>query len=151
MGYYYLKAAMNCQRYKDPQGCQTLANLCVISMYNYVSVACKLYKQITVRSNLPQANSFYPDNGFKTGIPWIYYERAATEVIQANNRIKFRVSFHEINDKLGIRNRLHLKLAKYDIDGRFYGFEDLSDQLLICKLPTEEVNRIYNIGNTVES
>lgn len=92
---------------------------------------------------------FYPDQGFKQGYPWIFYQRAAPEVLYANRRIKFRVSFNEQNQDIGIENRLHFKLAKYDIDGQFFGFEDLTDQLVICDLPSEDVQRVYKIGNTV--
>ena len=71
--------------------------------------------------------NFYPDEGFKQGIPWIFYQRAAPEILYADRRIKFRVSFNEKDQDIGIENSLNFKLAKYDIDGLFYGFEDLTD------------------------
>lgn len=76
---------------------------------------------------MPRTDPFYPDDGFKKGYPWIYYQRAATEVLQADKRIKFRVSFAEENDAIGIEKRLHFLLARYDIDGNFYGFEEMTN------------------------
>lgn len=46
--------------------------------------------------------------------------------------------------------KLRLKLAKYDIKGKFYGFEDLTDQLVICEETTNEIERILRIGVTVQ-
>jgi len=45
---------------------------------------------------------------------------------------------------------LRFKLAKYDIAGKFYGFEPLEDQLVICNENTSELDRIFNIGTTVK-
>lgn len=32
--YYYLKAAVGCKKWKRPKDCQTLANICVLQLYN---------------------------------------------------------------------------------------------------------------------
>lgn len=72
-------------------------------------------------------------------------------MIQSSERIQFRVSFSSHNAKLGLTNRLSFKLAKYDINGTFFGFEELSNQLMICDMPAEEVDRVFGIGNTVQS
>lgn len=47
-------------------------------------------------------------------------------------------------------SKLNFKLASYDLEGNFLGFEDLTDQLVICKRPSDELERIYKIGTTVE-
>ena len=46
-----------------------------------------------------------------------------------SKRVKMRVSFGYENTKIGIINKLTYKLAKFDIEGNFYGFETLTDQL----------------------
>lgn len=48
-------------------------------------------------------------------------------------------------------DRLSFKLGRYDINGTFYGFEDLEDQLMVCDMGSEEVERVFRIGNTVQS
>lgn len=66
------------------------------------------------------------------------------------NPIKFRVSLNQPEDLLnGIANSLHFFLAKYDINGTFYGFEEMKNQLFICDTPSEEVNKVYQVGNTM--
>jgi hypothetical protein len=92
------------------------------------NTACKLFQEITVNNTLiNKANSFYPDDGFKQGFPWLFYERAPTDVLLVNDRIKFRASFNEENLAVGIVRDLHFKLGKYELDGTFLGYEDLTD------------------------
>lgn len=77
-------------------------------------------------------NPFYKDNGWKAGLPWLYYQRSAAEVLSEPKRVKFRVSFGYENEKIGILNKMTYQLAKFDLEGNFLGFEVLSDQLLLC-------------------
>ena len=44
---------------------------------------------------------------------------------------------------------MRFKLAKYDLEGNFYGFEDLYDQLSICKQPSEDQADVFRIGVTL--
>ena len=44
--HYYLKAAVGCSQWKNPQDCQTLANLCVLHMYDENAQACRMYNDI---------------------------------------------------------------------------------------------------------
>lgn len=71
-------------------------------------------------------------------------------MIQKPERVKFRASFSYENKAIGVISKLNFKLASYDLEGNFLGFEDLTDQLVICNRPSEELERIYNIGTTVE-
>lgn len=117
-----------------------MANLCVLNLYNMKSPACLLFQEITVnRPTIPKASPFYNDEGFKQGFPWLFYQRDATSVLYEPKRIKFRASFNEENLSVGIISDLHFKLAKYELDGTFLGYEDLTDQLVICDKSTEEI------------
>jgi|688.fasta_scaffold449036_1 hypothetical protein len=92
------------------------------------SPACQLFQEITVnRPTIPKASSFYDDDGFKQGFPWLFYQRDATSVLYAPKRIKFRASFNEENLAVGIISDLNFKLGKYELDGTFLGYEDLTD------------------------
>ena len=42
------------------------------------------------------------------------------------------------------------KLAKFGLEGQFYGFETLTDQLLICETSTAEIDRLMRFGTTIE-
>jgi len=83
-------------------------------------------------------------------MPWLYYKTPADEVIFKENRVKFRASFDYENLDIGIVRQLRFKVAKYDLEGNFYGFEDLTNQLVICEKTQDELQRIYRIGTTVE-
>lgn len=63
------------------------------------------------------ANTFYNDNGWKVGMPWLYYQRTAGEVLTQSQRLKFRVSFGYENSKIGILNTLTYILAKFTLEG----------------------------------
>jgi len=41
--------------------------------------------------------------------------------------VQFRASFDYQNLDIGIVSKLRFKLAIYDLEGNFYGFEDLYD------------------------
>ena len=60
-------------------------------------------------------------------MPWLYYENNAIAVLQKANRVKHRTSFGFEDRDAGIVNKLRYKIAKYDLEGNFYGFEDLSN------------------------
>lgn len=90
---------------------------------------------------------YYSDKGYKvntenskvtSAMPWIFYERSGLEVIEEPRRVKFRASFSYQNLNIGIVSKLRFVLAKYDLEGNFYGFEELDDQLSICKQPTTD-------------
>jgi len=38
--YYYLEAAVGCQKHKITKSCQTLANLCVLQLYDMNTKVC---------------------------------------------------------------------------------------------------------------
>lgn len=43
---FYVPAAIGCKYKSDPKSCQTLANLCIMQLYNERTVACRLLKSI---------------------------------------------------------------------------------------------------------
>ena len=149
--YYYLDAAVGCDVYKDIKKCQLLANLCVLQLYDSQTEVCKLYKDIVkeLPDELPYPE-YYPDPGFKMSMPWLYYEEQPRGAIASKaKRVQFRASFEYQNLSIGIVNKLGFVLAKYDLEGNFYGFEELYDQLSICKQPSDDQNDVFRIGVTL--
>jgi len=73
------------------------------------------------------ANTFYNDNGWKEGLPWLYYSRSSGDILYEPKRVKFRVSFGYENAKFGILNKMVYKLAKFNLEGSFLGFETMTD------------------------
>jgi hypothetical protein len=57
-------------------------------------------------------------------------------VLLEAKRVKFRASFGYENRAIGIINRFKYKLAIFELEGKFLGWQDLSDQLLLCRTST---------------
>lgn len=66
-------------------------------------------------------------------------------------RVKFRASFGFENRAIGIINRFRYKLAIFELEGKFLGWQDLSDQLLLCRTSTELQEELLTFGTTLSS
>jgi hypothetical protein len=44
---------------------------------------------------------------------------------------------------------MKFKLAKYDINGKFYGFEDFGKQMFLCDIPDDSLSQLITIGTTM--
>ena len=142
--YYYLQAARNCSTYQDILGCQVLGNLCVLQLYNEESTVCRLFKD-TARTR-PLANPEVTDEGWKQGMPWLYYERNGDQVLE-QNRVQMQTTFGE-NEENRI-NLLNFYVAKFSLDGRFLGYESFTDQLILCPHSAEDAQRYREFGTNV--
>lgn len=132
---------VGCSLQRNRKKCQLLANLCVLQLYDETSEICKYFKFLVserqadtsiTKNGFSNIQPFYEDDGWKPDLPWLYYTRNAPDVLSESKRVKFRVSFGYENPKIGILNKLTYKLAMYDLEGNFYGFQTLTDQLLLC-------------------
>lgn len=47
-------------------------------------------------------------------------------------------------------NKLRFKVASYDIEGNFLGFEDMLDQLFVCEVGDQELVTQFKIGSSVK-
>ena len=70
-------------------------------------------------------------------------------IINNPKRVKFRTSFGYENKDIGIVNKLEFMMAMYDLEGNFYGFQELSDQLSLCKQPRDAQEDVFRIGATL--
>lgn len=95
------------------------------------------------------ANTFYEDNGWKVGFPWLYYARNANEVLSQKKRVKMRVSFGYEDETIGILSSLTYQLAIFTLDGEFKGFETVTDQLLACQISNAEIAQLRRFGSTI--
>ena len=105
--YYYLQSANDCINYGTPQQCQALANLCVLQLYNGQTEACKLFKSLVKEAGVA-VNPADPDEGWKTGMPWLYYLNNGKDVLKRT--AEMTVSFDTgASGKVGI---LEFTMAK---------------------------------------
>lgn len=129
--HYYLKSASQCEYFQNSSGhgtlqsCQALGNLCVLNMYNEDSAACKQYLTIAQL----RTGTYHNQEDWKQTLPWLYYSGDAGDVM--NDRgIKMKMAFRD--EDAGFSTELSFKLAKYNLDGKFVGMEDLANQLKYC-------------------
>ncbi|EED96619.1 predicted protein [Thalassiosira pseudonana CCMP1335] len=134
----YLKAASDCEYFKGATGkslqsCQTLANLCVMSFYDKESPACMQFETIAQR----RIGTYHKQEDWKYSLPWLYY-RDEADIITEDRGIDMKMSFNE-------------QLAKYTLDGKFVGIEDLTIQMEYCYDPPQrdDINqpRWLSFGN----
>ena len=117
-------------------------------LYDEATSVCKQFKDIvakwkgdtnsaiTPNQKQPIQKPFYKDQNWKDGLPWLYYDRTVSEVLLEAKRVKFRASFGYENRAIGIINRFKYKLAIFELEGKFLGWQDLTDQLLLCRTST---------------
>ncbi|OMJ90235.1 hypothetical protein SteCoe_7436 [Stentor coeruleus] len=142
--YFYYKAADDCGNRESVKGCQILANLCVLNLYYENNIQCKLYKKIAALKLKVSASI---DSGWKEDMAWLFYERSAKAVLE-NENILMKVTF-DPSDSSKI-NLMQFKLAEFSIDGTFLGFQDLSDQLILCPHSLEEAKKFREFGTNVK-
>lgn len=68
LGDYFVRSALGCWKYKNPEMCQALANLCVLTLYDQTSKPCLFLagKEIAASAE---------------GAPWVLYEETAEELL----------------------------------------------------------------------
>lgn len=131
-----------------------LGNLCVLTNYDQQgSDYCQELINLMGKRSKVRA-SFYDNDGYKQGLPWIFYFSGSAsqdpdEILKKSEKVLFRASFVENSPREGILNRLAFKLASYNLEGDFLGFQDLSDQLFVCEVHEREMEK-FKIGTTIE-
>lgn len=142
--YYYVKAANDCLFNNLVQGCQILANMCVMQLYNQMTVVCQLYNYIA--SLRPLANSSVQDSGWKQNMAWLLYGRTSSQVLQSGT-VTMQVTF-DPNDSTKV-NLMSFKLAQFAMDGTLIGFTDLTDQLILCPHSLQDSTNYRKFGTNV--
>lgn len=129
--HYYLQAAADCEYMngealdRSLSACQTLANLCVLTHYDDVSIPCRQFQSIIVGNRM---TSYRNQDDWKEGMPWLYYNYEVDDIVE-DRSIKMNLSLRESE---GTVNLMKYRLAKYNMDGILVGMEVLSDQFLFC-------------------
>ena len=130
------EALYNCLKYQTDVYCQTLANLCVLKMYDLSQASCKaLYNLQTSTAN---SNDFYAE--WPSGLPWIFYTSEPDTVRKQSGRIQATMSLDGYE--------LEFVLARYSLEGEFMGFEDLTTQLQLCSSALDDGETYRRFGVT---
>jgi len=121
--------------------CQALANLCALQLYSSGKDVCDLMNTL---ADLP--NPVTPKLQLTSS-----RDKRGKSIIEDPFKIKFHASFSQAkSNPINVLTQLTFKLAKFNIEGDFLGFEDLADQLFLCDTPDEDLERLLTIGTTMK-
>ena len=150
--HYYFQSAVGCREYNDQRMCQILANLCVLNLYNERTIACKLFKDLQKeRTEASDQVTFYKDDGWKEGIPWLYYTQTPQQVFKDATPPELTVYFDDPGNDLTRTNKLKFWLARYNMDGEFMAMQQLYNDLSSCPMDMEEVEMMATFGIVTEN
>lgn len=152
--HHYLRAASECEYFRSVRSigfaaCQTLANLCVMQLFDSETIACRQFFNIIMPKD--RSPDYRKQVNWKYTLPWISYGTAANvNEILSDRGIQMKMSFTE---RAGYSKTLNFKLAKYTLNGTYMGIEDLTSQFLFCaSSPTmspsivEDMKKMYSFG-----
>lgn len=80
-------------------------------------------------------------------MPWLFYQGNSSLILNDTQRVKLIPSF-DPNDPLHV-NKLEFYVAKYDIQGNYYGIERLANQLNLCSDRYEDGQNFQRFGTTI--
>lgn len=129
--HYYLEAASSCEYMTEKelgrslQGCQILANLCVMTQYDDTSVPCQQFQSIIAEK---RSATYRNQNDWKEGMPWLYYDGEVDDIVE-DRSIQMTMSLKE---REGSVTNMKYRLVKYSMDGALVAIEDLSNQFDFC-------------------
>lgn len=127
--HFFINASANCYFYKGPENianCQTLANLCVLVMYDTTHPACEAFNDI---EGLRGAGNLQ-QNGWGEALPWLYYEETAS-LVRYDDSINMVLGFSKSASGVDA-SRLTFFLSIYAINGTWMGMQELTTQLFYC-------------------
>jgi len=145
----FAASAIGCKKYKRPEDCQTLANLCVLNLYDQVSEPCKYLNKLKKEASPTEAwNQGIPNIEYlrtESFLPKKYLTTSLTDEKGFNFTLKPEVFLHESKDQLTFY------LAQYHLNGTFLGFTELSSQLSICEMTYDDVKVMRRFGTIIKS
>ncbi|KAJ9465389.1 Meckelin (Transmembrane protein 67) [Diplonema papillatum] len=120
-------------------GCQYLANLCALQVYDTSQGACALYWTLLTTWD-GGAGCTPPTCDQPESLPWLLHQQTGTQVAQ-----------QVLNREFGFEDGLRLFVAAYTLNGTFLGTEPLGTQVFLCEL-TEAVAAFgFEFGNNIRS
>eukprot|EP00820_Chromera_velia_P022784 Cvel_31300.t1-p1 / transcript=Cvel_31300.t1 / gene=Cvel_31300 / organism=Chromera_velia_CCMP2878 / gene_product=Meckelin, putative / transcript_product=Meckelin, putative / location=Cvel_scaffold4640:52-7843(-) / protein_length=894 / sequence_SO=supercontig / SO=protein_coding / is_pseudo=false len=142
ISYLYLESAVGCGVYHNLTMCQTLANLCVMNVYDTSSVCCSFYEstgtkwatsQSSALSN-PSTNTHDVDAPADSlrfrGYPWLIFGRSSQELLE-DETWQTDLSL----DTGNANNLLRFWLARFGVEGEFLGWQRVNSELNLCANP----------------
>ena len=95
--------------------------------------------------------AFYKDEGWKVGLPWLYYKQTPQVVFKDATPPDLTVSFADSGNDLTRTNKLKFWLARYNMEGEFLAMQELYNDLSSCPMDMEEVEMMATFGIVTEN
>jgi meckelin len=133
--HYFVNATAQCYFYRGPESnpnCQTLANLCVLQLYDPTSSACLAYAEL---ENLRQVGSYPVGNpGWRRKLPWLHYDGTAESVRNDAEGIGMVLSLSNEAVLAGKAHAANLTffLSVTALNGTWLGLQELDTQFFYC-------------------
>ena len=117
-------ATVMCYAEGSSEACNSLANLCVLSMFQRESNPCKIYDALVELRSSQQywSQEIKPKVGWSYTLPWLYYEERPRAALYSNDA-ETPVSFQQASGKVQI---LKFVLSAYALDGTWLGMNNAS-------------------------
>jgi meckelin len=131
-----ITAAVGCFKYKvggDSEPCQSLANLCVLQLYDSSTAACSLFAGILQQTSGSGGSSvgggIHGYASWPTSQPFLLWGVSLASLL-VDTSLQRSMAFK--SGVSGTSRSLSFYLASYSINGTFRGLERLRSQFLIC-------------------
>ncbi|GMH43204.1 hypothetical protein BSKO_11126 [Bryopsis sp. KO-2023] len=126
-------AAFRCMSEGNRESCNALANLCTLDVYRRGNFACDAHgalvsRRLSKRYHLE--SSSFNENWART-MPWLMYQSQPMDWIQATD-IDLGLVFGGGSLSSGAISELSFVLSVYSLDGKWLGFEPLTNQFQLC-------------------
>lgn len=125
--HYYVKAVTGCTYFGGSlnlQDCQTLANLCVLQLYDDTATACVDFLAIY---NARSSKGVYDVAAWSNALPWIYYNSAGVSASTVCSDTTF-------SKHLSLGKFLNYFVASYTLNGTYLGLAPLDTFFSYCSL-----------------
>jgi meckelin len=128
--YIYPNSTCECNILSSSKACQAFANLCSLTLYDLSQKVCAIYQDSSVPVNLER----------------LFYQ-GSTKTILETPVTDTKVTLDPDDDsKL---NLMEFLLAEFDINGTFLGFQEMTDQLILCPHSLEDSKKYRKFGTNM--
>lgn len=131
-------AALACKTGKNATACNTLGNLCVLTLYDMASAPCSLYLRLFKAIGCIGVDSCQ----VPSTLPWLWYLQSSSAIFTATT-IKMKISLQPRDVYV---HRLRFVIFEYDVAGSLLARRQLTDDLSLCDISTATANEFWLVG-----
>lgn len=143
-----IDVAADCRNYGNRTQCNALANLCVLTMYDATSAACKLYNGIVDERKANEYHSsdgeLNPAVGWSETMPWLYYSTAVDYLSRID--LGALVTFDDPGSSATEVSELQFVLSVTTLSGEWLGLRPVGKLLQLCGGREQDLTQWQRFG-----